>query len=140
MQTKTVRFQNPSTYSVNGVHHGYRTATAAPQDTDHPDAIKVWWGCLDPGGFIVPHIDAGPYHRRWHYPTEPGGYVWNNGVTVESPTEPFEITHWEPHAVWNPGPTRRVHLIVETSEKVEGESGLVMCDMLPEIQELIDAL
>jgi len=150
LDTATVTWSQPSTYKLTGVHHGYRTAPANIDDLDlysvDDRAVKAWWGMLEPGGFIVPHIDASPWFVRWHYPIEPAGYIWQlgatgfDGVTVESPSEPFEIRHYEPHAVWNPGPARRVHLIIELSERVPGDSGLVMCGMLPEIQELIDAI
>lgn len=147
MQTlniKHVKWSQPSTYAVTGVHHGYRTAPGTIDDLADlyglDGVVKVWWGMLDPGGFIVPHIDASPWFRRWHYPIEPAGFVWHDGETLESPVEPFEIRHNEPHAVWNPTSKRRVHLIVETSERVPGESGLVLCPMIDEIQGLIDGI
>jgi hypothetical protein len=135
MQTLNVDWSGASTLVGTGVHHGYRTAPADLQDLSVMDAIppkysegiysgfgpskvrKLWWGMLEPGGFILPHIDKGPYHVRWHYPVEPAGFVWQNDLVTE-PTEPFPITHWEPHAVWNPTNKRRIHLLVELDELV----------------------
>lgn len=133
----------PSTYHQTGVHHGYRTGKAS---LEVPDGLvpftptRAWYGALDPGGFIVPHIDRGPWWVRWHIPLEPAGMVWMNGEIMRSPTEPFEMRHHEPHAVWNDTDRRRVHLIVETDIRLRGNSPLVLCDMLPEIQTLIDNL
>lgn len=142
MSARLISWSQPSTLEATGVHHLYRTAPGTIDDladmVSLVDVSKVWFGMLEPGGFIVPHVDASPWFRRFHYPIEPAGYVWHNGETLESPSEPFEVVHYEPHAVWNPTNKRRVHMIVETVERIPGDSSLVLCDMLPEIQELID--
>lgn len=144
MATRLIEWSQPSTFKATGVHHLYRTAPATLDDLADMvglvDVGKVWFGMLEPGGFIIPHIDKSPWYRRFHYPIDPAGYIWQNGTVLESPTEPFEIRHYEPHAVWNPTSRRRVHLIVETTEWLPGVSDLVICDMLPEIRELIDAI
>lgn len=156
MQTLNVNWSEPSTLAGTGVHHGYRTAPGSEEDIDwvHLDSEfslpvgtirKVWWGMLEPGGFILPHIDKGPYFVRWHYPIEPAGYVWQWGNEPEllfEPSEPFEIAHWESHAVWNPPDKRRVHLIVELDELVDGvdhNHDLKMFPVFPEMQPLVDA-
>jgi len=163
----------PSQFSTTGVHHGYRTAQGTQGDlatvtggtvmgarddsrshlrtdgTASGEVERVWWGRLDPGGFIVPHVDAAPFHVRWHYPVEPAGFIWHRNnigghMTSEAISEPFLMHHWLPHAVWNPGTTPRVHLIVDLVELPVGVSqernGLVMCPMIPQVQELIDVL
>ncbi len=139
---RDIVWSQPSTYAANGVHEGYRTAPGTIDDLSDMVGLvgvtKVWFGMLDPGGFIVPHIDASPWFRRWHYPLEAAGFVWHNGETLESPSEPFEIIHYEPHAVWNPTNKRRIHMLVETDERIPGDQGLVLCPMIPEIQGLID--
>ena len=58
-------FSEPSTYGQTGVHHGYRRFTLKD---DHPftDWCETGWvSWIEPGGFIVPHVDAGPWRRRW---------------------------------------------------------------------------
>lgn len=152
MNTLTeIRWSNASTFEATGVHAGYRTAPGTTRDLEHvapyslevPTIHRIWWGMLEPGGYIVPHIDKGPWKTRWHYPVEPAGYVWQESTGVlESPELPFPIRHWEPHAVWNPGPNRRVHLIVEFDETPKDVPGppyeLVLCDMIPEMGEVLD--
>lgn len=141
MTTRAIQWSAPSEFSVVGVHHGYRTAPGTLDDLGGLDVpsgvVRVWFGMLEPGGFIVPHIDKSPWFRRWHYPIEPAGYLWQNGSVTE-PTELFEIRHHEPHAVWNPTEKRRVHLIVETEEQIPGDSGLVLCDLIEVANELWD--
>lgn len=68
---------------------------------------------LYPGGFIVPHIDAGSkFHERWQVPLQVAGKMWVDGdtFTVE---EPYRLEHWKPHAVWNSDLTKRVHIVVD---------------------------
>ena len=65
--------------------------------------------------------------------------MWRNGVTLGASTEPFEVRHWEPHAVWVlPEQDAREHLIVEYAEQIPGESGLVLCDMIEPVAELLE--
>lgn len=141
---RDLAWSQPSTYSATGVHHGYRTAPGTIDDLADMvglvGVVKVWFGMLEPGGFIVPHIDASPWYRRWHYPLEPAGYVLQGDTVTESPSDPFEIFHYQPHAVWNPTDKRRVHMLVETDERIPGESNLVLCPMIAEIQGLIDGI
>lgn len=137
-------WSKPSTYAATGVHHGYRTApadktTAARFGIDGP-VHRCWWAQLDPGGFIVPHIDAPPWHVRWHVPQTPGvGRFWVDGVDVVF-EQPGPIGHWLPHAAWNPTGVARVHLIVDLDEMAPVESdqvGLEICPMIPPIRELM---
>lgn len=166
---RAIDWSEPSTLQATGVHHGYRTAPATIESFHSEFAFlnigthvvastrmlegkqvrKVWWGMLEPGGFILPHIDKGPYYVRWHYPIEAAGFAWQlEGFvgsilrTLKAPSEPFAITHWEPHAVWNPSDKRRVHLIVELDELVPGinhDHDLELFDVLPMMEGLVDA-
>lgn len=133
-----MKWSQPSTYAQTGVHHGYSTMEHRG-DSPIPDAVKVWWGRLEPGGFIVPHIDKSPWRRRWHYPVLPSGYVWDSDGTRAAPSEPFAMRHHEPHAVWvPPDQPPRLHLIAEFDDPVPGESPLTMCGMIDPIAELIE--
>jgi hypothetical protein len=147
-----MNYSAPSTYRGTNVHHGYATAKADPLELldVYPEILapegrwitKTWFGKLDPGGFIIPHIDQGPWTERWHYPIESAGWTWQQSTGyVQAPTEPFPIRHWEPHAVWNDTDRPRVHLLVEYDNSIDlPHSGLVFCDMLPEVQAMLDAI
>ena len=149
-------FSIPSTFDTgrgngngNVVHHGYSTAKADLFDVTRrwdqtDDAVKAWWTRLDPGGFIVPHIDQGPWQERWHFPSSGAGYIWQesdeDGALYPRHSS-YAVKHWQPHAVWNPFDEPRVILIVEYDLPIDHPSSdLVICDMIPAVQELIDAL
>lgn len=109
-----IDWSNPSTFEQTGVHHGYSSGHGPDPEWDGT-VTKAWYAKLDPGGFILPHIDRGPYYERWHIPVEPGGWYWDQEQGfITAPTEPFQVRHWVPHCVANPGPKPRVHLIIET--------------------------
>ncbi len=139
----------PSTLEATTVHHGYATAKASADDylqTVFPDErpnydpfVRAWYAKLDPGGFILPHIDQGPWIERWHYPIQPAGYVWQEGEgVIESPLDMFPVKHWEPHAVWNPHHIARIHLIIEYDNEVdEPTRDLEVFDPLPEMHDLV---
>ena len=156
----TIAWSKPSTYTTGtGVHHGYSTA---PADVPNPSVItyyagrddgnaapadKAWYAKLDPGGFIVPHIDQGPWRERWHYPISGEGSVWQewefNSPTLVSPSQtiPYRMNHHKPHAVWNPYDEPRIVLIVEYDNPVDQPTtDLILCDMIPEVQAMIDDL
>ena len=77
--------------------------------------------------------------ERWHYPIEPAGWVWQANLGFfEAPTEPFEMRHWEPHAVWNDDNTPRIHLIVEYDNPIDHpDADLTLYPMLPEMDEVV---
>ena len=153
--TDSVVWSKPSTYSEGtGVHHGYATA---PADLRHvrSDAgiysdggllpTHAWYAKLDPGGFIVPHIDQGPWVERWHYPISGQGRVWqdwDDGIdrrTRLATFEPYRMNHHHPHAVWNPFDYPRIVLIVEYDNPIDQPiTDLIICDMIPEVQTMID--
>ena len=141
-----IKWGNPVTFEQHGIAH-LRTVSAedssqvALQLGVDPPIQRCFWAKLEPGGFIAPHIDAGPYWDRWHVPVQPAGVFWQNGVEIHpEPFEPFRVKHWENHAVWNDTDVVRVHLIVDRAEE-PGErpvySPLVVCEMIPEIEALV---
>lgn len=138
----------PSTLEKNSVHHGYATAKADTQEVlsivgaNGGIPFRGWYGKLDPGGFVLPHSDAGPWVERWHFPIQPAGYVWqeDEGI-IESPIDPFRIAHHRPHAVWNPHHIARIHLMVEYKNVIdEPYHVLEMFDPLPEMKALVEAV
>ncbi len=49
------------------------------------------------------------------------------------------MNHHKPHAVWNPHDEPRIILIVEYDTPVnQPTTDLILCDMIPEVQEMID--
>ncbi len=152
----TVAWSKPSTLNTDGVvHHGYATAPAELTDIPY-EAIsgtgrnvvvhKAWYAKLNPGGFIVPHVDQGPWMERWHIPTSGMGVVWQEWedigtAAVTLHTGRYRMNHHRPHAVWNPFDEPRVVLIVESDNAVDQPTtDLISCDMIPEVQEMIDTL
>lgn len=139
-------YSAPSTFEQTRVHHGYATARGHLVDAtianvvDLPP-IRCWYGKLEPGGFIIPHVDKGPWVERWHYPIQPAGYVWTEAEGImAAPSEPFPIQHWLPHAVWNPDDHPRIHLIVEYDQPIDHPvSDLVLYPILEEMRPLVEA-
>jgi len=152
----TLTWSKPSSYCEGtGVHHGYSTCPAEVPSPDEvtyyagrggADATQAWYAKLDTGGFIVPHVDQGPWVERWHYPISGAGYVWqdwyDSGVAVRAlPSKPYRMRHYQPHAVWNPTDEPRIVLIVEYDNPVDQPTtDLIICDMIPEVQTMIDAI
>lgn len=139
-------YNKPTWFPTHGFSH-LRSGAA----TDHRWAWPVpgpyhavWFAKLEPGGFAIPHIDAGsPFYDRWHIPITPAGFFWEDGKMYDTPTEPFQVRHWLPHAVGNPTDKVRIHLMIDRAEVAEDaptKSELLVTDMIPEIQALIDAI
>lgn len=59
----------------------------------------AWVSWIEPGGYVAPHVDAGPYRERWQVPLTGGA--------------PFQVEHWQPHQVCNTDETPRVHLVID---------------------------
>lgn len=144
-------FSQPSTYGgpAGTVHHGYSTAkadlAAVRAEYSLVGPTNAWYAKLEPGGFIVPHIDKGPWWERWHIPVAGVGYCWQEGEIDEANfnprTELYAIRHWEGHAVWNPFVEPRVILIVEYPRQIQRQAtDLILEPMIPEVQVMIDAL
>lgn len=71
---------------------------------------SAWLSWIEPGGFIVSHIDAGPHRERWQIPITTAGTL--NDVTAVDGF-PFRVTHWEPHEVTNDTDRPRIHLVLD---------------------------
>lgn len=74
--------------------------------------VTLSW--IEPGGFITPHRDAGPWFERWQIPI-----VTSGGGLTGPPGDAFPVTHWEPHFVTNRGDTARIHLVVDRDVLVD---------------------
>lgn len=118
----------PSAYSVTRVHHGYSTAKVCGSRTEpagpfgwvvdeFAPVAAAWLARLEPGGFIAPHRDRGPWFERWHVPIWTAG-EWGDGHVPE-PGVAFQVRHWEPHSVWNPTDRPRTHLIIDRDVQVD---------------------
>lgn len=120
-----------STYTETGVHHGYRRVVlvSAGQWKPYADLFAFVWDAmnpiadvtlsrLEPGGFIAPHRDAGPWLERWQVPIVISG----SGLGVDTEVgQAFQVKHWEPHHVTNRGPGPRIHLVIDRNVPVERE-------------------
>lgn len=119
----------PSRYADTGVHHGNRRIVLVDNgrrlDAAEPWAFVLdrfapvrtsWLSWLAPGGFIVPHRDAGPWCERWQVPIQAAGMFGG-----ERPVDgvPFRVEHWRPHAVWNDTDRPRIHLVLDRENLLE---------------------
>ncbi len=149
----TLVWSEPSTYTEGTrVHHGYSTAPAPGEALPYPDqggqpgyrnarVEKLWYAKLDPGGFIIPHVDKGPWRERWHYPISGQGSVWQKDIGTIQSHDPYRMNHHKPHAVYNPFDEPRIVLIVEYDNPInQPTTDLLLCDMIPEIQTMIDRI
>lgn len=119
-------FSLPSTFSGTGVHHGYRRLTLVSAGFHHEFAgvfadvlaafapvYEAWISDIAPGGFIVPHRDAGPWRERWQVPIAAGG-SFQQGVSFRpSDGKAFRVEHFEKHSVINDSPHDRVHIVLD---------------------------
>lgn len=116
-------WSNPSSYVDTGVHHGYRRIVLVDHGRRLPAADQfasvldvfapvraAFLSWLDPGGFIAPHRDRGPYYERWQVPIQASGWFDD-----ERPVDgvAFPVEHWKPHAVWNDGDQPRIHIVID---------------------------
>lgn len=143
-----LEWTKPAVYGQHRVAHLRSTARIIDRpkvaawiaDYLDPPYHNFWFAKIDPGGFVAPHIDTGPYMQRWHFPVKPAGFFWQDGETWEM-DRAFMVKHWLPHAVWNPTDRPRIHLMVErdiTPPDAPTEVGqLVVCPLIPEIEDLI---
>lgn len=113
----------PSTFRETKVHHGYRRVVLWSAGREQPDAAPwsdlfadfapvrdAWLSWIGPGGFIVPHRDAGPWFERWQVPIRSSGW-FDDWRPAEG--EPFRVQHWLPHSVWNDGRHPRIHVVID---------------------------
>lgn len=97
---------------------------------------------LKPGGFIVPHIDAGSeFYERWQIPIQVAGKMWVDGETFVV-DGPYQLEHWKPHAVWNTSDKDRIHIVLQTPKVVFVPESPVLMEIvkadIPELAELIN--
>jgi hypothetical protein len=143
----------PSHYRDTRVHHGYRRVPLISDGYRHRHAehfavvleafepvVGAWLSALDPGGFITPHRDAGPWWQRWHVPIEVAGRVTFGGVTfVPTPGRPFPAAHWEPHWLINDTARWRVSLVIDRRHAVDRPLGPFVREPVPaELEPLIE--
>ena len=126
-------WSQPSTYAETGVHHGYRRVglVCASQWQEHGglfdfvwDVLQpvrdAWLSWIDPGGFIVPHRDPGPWFQRWQVPIAANG-EWRCGADAfePHPGAVFAVAHWRPHAVVNRSDSPRIHVVVDRDVRLD---------------------
>jgi hypothetical protein len=111
-----------STLEQSGTHDGYRVCSLVQPGREQPcvapfryvlaqfaPVYQAWLSWLEPGGYILPHVDAGPYYERWQVPIHAG--TLND--QQHAPGECFPVAHWEPHSVTNRTDFPRIHLVVD---------------------------
>lgn len=114
-------WSEPSTFADTRVHHGYRRVVVVEAGgIRRPDLLwllepfapvwAAWLSWIDPGGFVVRHVDGGPYRERWQLPITPDGCL--NGQPQQVGVA-FRVHHYEPHEVTNPGAGPRVVLVID---------------------------
>jgi len=116
----------PSTFAETRVHHGYRRVVLVeagrPLGAAEPwrfvldelaPVFSAWLSWIDPGGFIVPHRDAGPWRERWQVPVQAAGTWHDDVVTTPIDGRAFRVEHWQPHAVTNRTDHPRIHLVLD---------------------------
>lgn len=116
----------PSSYAETGVHHGYRRVVLVDAGHPRPEAApwgfvlealspvySAWLSSIAPGGFIVPHRDAGPWRERWQVPVQAAGNWHDDEVSTPVDGRAFRVEHWQRHAVTNRTDRARIHLVVD---------------------------
>lgn len=136
-----IEWSDPSPFSATGVHSGYRR-NKGHLDSSLFDGGSGWVSRIEPGGFIIPHRDAGPYKRRYQIPIEPAGWFWSEATGWFQPTGRFDVQHWLPHAVVNTTNRPRIHLVVDSAVvAVEARQGFETYDwpddMPDEVREVV---
>lgn len=123
-----------STFEQTGVHHGYRRCSVVSngqlREPRFADLLAplgpvrtAWLSWIEPGGFIVEHIDAGPHFERWQIPLSEAGVLLQDGVpVVHEVGVPFRVRHDRWHSVDNrTGDAPRVSLVVDRDMPVNLE-------------------
>lgn len=115
----------PSTFADTGAHEGYRRVVVAsggrlelPQFADllaeFQPVREAWLSWIDPGGFVVEHIDGGPHFERWQIPFTEAGTLYEDGRPVPHEVGvPFVVHHNRWHAVRNDDTTPRISLVID---------------------------
>jgi len=119
----------PSTYRETGVHHGNRRVVLVDHGYIKPAAEPfgfvldefapvhtAWLSWLSPGGFIVPHRDAGPWRERWQVPIQASG-LFDDHRPADGVA--FQVEHWRAHSVWNDGDQPRIHIVIDRNVQLD---------------------
>ena len=125
-RTDDLPWSLPSTFEATKAHHGYRQVVVVsmgrlvlPQFADilagFTPVREAWLSWIDPGGFVVEHIDGGPHYERWQIPFTEAGTLYEDGVAVAHEVGvPFVVHHDRWHAVRNDDPTEpRISLVID---------------------------
>lgn len=117
-------WSSPSTFAQTKVHHLYsriQLITGGVVQSSNAEAFafvlrdfepvdKAWLSWIDPGGYIVPHADAGPWKERWHVPIQAAG-LFNDERPQDAVA--FRVEHWLKHSVTNDTDHPRIHLVID---------------------------
>lgn len=135
----------PSTYAATRVHHGYRRVVlvSAGQLQGHADPFRfvfdklapvydAWVSSLEPGGFIVPHRDAGPWRERWQIPIQAAGEWCGTESFTPCDGQAFPVEHWGRHAVINRTTRSRIHLVLDRDVWVDRPATLFEAFPVPD--------
>ena len=118
-----------------GAHHGYRQVSVAvgghlevPEFADvlapFAPVHNAWLSRIEPGGYVLPHIDAGPYFERWQIPfTVDGALIHGDETVALEAGVPFLVRHFDWHEVRNAGPGDRVSLVIDRAVPLAVPSG-----------------
>lgn len=124
-----------SNVADNGAHHGYRQVTVVvgghlevPEFADVLEPFapvrSAWLSRIEPGGYVLPHIDAGPYWERWQIPfTVSGALVHGDEVVAHEVGVPFRVRHYDWHEVRNIDGADRVSLVIDRAVPLTVPSG-----------------
>lgn len=83
---------------------------------------EAWLSWIDPGGFVVEHVDGGPHYERWQVPFTEAGTLYEDGVAVAHvPGVPFVVHHDRWHAVRNDDDTPRISLVIDRDVLVSAD-------------------
>jgi hypothetical protein len=115
----------PSDIAENGAHHGYRRAVVVNGGARYIPAIadmlteftpirECWVSWIDPGGYILEHVDGGPYLERWQIPLTDAGVLIQDGEPVAHEVGvPFRVHQDRWHSVRNDSDLPRVSLVID---------------------------
>ena len=120
-------WSEPSTFAGTKVHDGYRRIVLvnAGQFTPAAEPFRfvlepfapvwtAWLSWIEPGGFIAPHRDAGPWMERWQVPIRAAGWFEQDGERfVPEDGVAFPVSQWARHSVGNPTGRPLVHLVLD---------------------------
>lgn len=146
-------WSQPSRYADTGVHHGYRRVELVSFGgyLEHAPAFSpilmvfapvwaAWLSWIDPGGFILPHRDAGPWRERWQVPVSTAGsMLTDDGLREAEDGVPFRVEHWRTHAVVNDSDRPRIHLVIDRDVVVgSGRTGFVTMSVPDVMKPLVE--